>query len=324
MNPTDISDALGDSTLVPAVTPVSPPAAGSTGSAADVGGAAVSADKTFNFETFDKEFDNGETVDVLANAAAPVQPPALPAVVPALAAKPVVETPKVQEAIAPVVSPAVVTPIPPVTPVVPEAVALVPKPVEPVVTQPPVPAMSAEQIAAERVRVTQQYEQSYAMTEDEGSELIRSPETVLPKLAARMHVQVMETTLTIVQQMLPKLLERELGVANQAQKARADFFVSWPELDKPNFQETLQRVSNLYRANNPGASVEQFIQEVGATASMLLKVPPKSMMQEQTPVPALVAFTPASPGGGGAPLVPAQQLNAFETMAVEFLEADKR
>ena len=319
MKPIDISDALGDTTPVVVPASVAVPAV-----AVAVVADAPADTKKFDFETFDKEFDNGETVDVLANAAVPVQPLATPAVVPVPAVKPSVETPKGPEVVVAAVPPAAVTPIPPVTPVVSEVVAQPLKPVEPVVVQPPVPAMSAEQIVAERVRVTQEYEKSYAMTEDEGSELIRSPETVLPKLAARMHVQVMETTLTIVQQMLPKLLERELGVANQAQKARADFFVSWPELDKPNFQETLQRVSNLYRANNPGASVEQFIQEVGATASMLLKVPPKSMMQEQTPVPALVAFTPASPGGGGAPLVPAQQLNAFETMAVEFLEADKR
>ena len=254
-----------------------------------------------------------------------MQPPATPATVPTPVVKPTVETPKGPEALAPVVPPAVVTPVPPVTPAVPEVVAQPPKPAEPVVAPPQVQALTAEQIAAERAKVTQQYEQSYAMTEDEGSELIRSPETVLPKLAARMHVQVMETTLTIVQQMLPKLLERELGVANQAQKARAEFFTAWPELDKPGFQETLQRVGNLYRANNPGASVEQFIQEVGATASVLLKVPPKSMMPPAQPsAPAPVAFTPASPGGGGAPLVPAQQLNAFETMAVEFLESDKR
>lgn len=192
----------------------------------------------------------------------------------------------------------------------------------PVVAAPP--QMTKEQLEQERQDILQQYEQHYSMSEEEGIELAREPDKHLPKLAARIHVEVMAATLGALQAALPDLVGRELAAARSATEARADFFKSWPKLNKQEHFATLRRIGDTYRQQNPGASTEKFVQEVGAMASIVLKVPPDTTGQAPAVTPPAVTppFTPASPGGG-APPQPKPQLGEFQTMAEEFIEEDR-
>lgn len=299
-----------NSDVVP-VAPAAPVAAPIPAAAAPV------SSEAFDFESFNTDFEkDGENVD---SEAVPMELAVAPKAAPiseVVQAAPAIETPTVS----------------PVAPITPAPVETTPKleiviPPTPVPATPqPIPASyTPEQIAAEREKLTQQYEQQYAMTEDEGTEVLRAPHEMLPKLAAKMHVQVTEATLVAIQQLLPQLLNRELKVAEDSRKARETFFGAWPGLNKPEHMDTLVRVGNSYRANNPGASIEQYIQEVGAMASILCKVPPGSSVVPTAPAAALAisSFTPAMPGGGTAAPASAPKLNTFETMAVEFINEDR-
>ena len=107
----------------------------------------------------------------------PVEAPALPATpeVPATPATPAVPTAPTVPAPAPA-EPA--TPTPPVAP-----------------AAPAVPQVTLEQIQAKLV-------EQYALSPDDALALQTSPETVMPKLAANMHMQIMREAYGQMQQML--------------------------------------------------------------------------------------------------------------------------
>ena len=114
-------------------------------------------------------------------------PPATPAVAPTPAA-----TPTPPAATPPVQTPAVETPAP-----------AAPTPSAPQVEPSPLP----DYVAWRSQREADLAAQTYSITDEDASKLLTEPETVLPRMAARMHMEVMESTVRVMQTMLPRLMQ---------------------------------------------------------------------------------------------------------------------
>lgn len=130
-----------------------------------------------------------------------------------------------------------------------------------------------------------------------------APEEVLPQLAAQLYFDTVTQTLEAVRQQIPAFVGNYLANQKSGEAANEQFYTAWPKLREAD-SAALERMASTYRQNNPKASAEQFIQEVGAAAHVALRIPIEA---EPAPAPEpeeekkALPFVPAAKGGQGAP-----------------------
>lgn len=161
-------------------------------------------------------------------------------------------------------------------------------------------------------------ESVYKMTEEEAQEVLTSPEKVLPQLAARVHLEVVQNVLGTMAQTMPGVISGLLQAQKQNTEVMDQFFQKWPQLDRVKDKATVYEVAKVYRQLNPQATMEEMFQAVGATAVVKLgKLPAAAQAAPAQPAKA-PAYTPAR----NAPTVmqPTQTMNPWEAMAEVFDE----
>ena len=235
---------------------------------------------------------------------AKVAAPAAPA--PVAPAAPPIEPPPVPLAQAQISQAPVVPPSAPPAQAQPQAAP----PPAPVAAPPP--GLSADEVRSRRLS---DLERAYAFNSDEAVELVSAPEKILPKLAARLHMDIMEQAVRSIAAVMPQVVAQQMQSVEEGRNAQTEFFKRWPDLNKAEYQEQLGRIASLYRRANPTAPVDQMIQEVGAAASVALRVIPGQPAAANVPPPTAPARPPL-PGVGAAP---PPQRNTFELMAEEFI-----
>lgn len=271
-----------------------------------------------NWSQLDKDFsqedlDPGTTVEgdleVVPGTGDAVEPtpgatpPATPAVAPTPAA-----TPTPPAATPPVQAPAVETP-PPVAPT----------PSAPQVEPSPLPDYAAWRSQRE----TDLAAQTYSITDEDASKLLTEPETVLPRMAARMHMEVMESTVRVMQIMLPRLMQSVQQTEQREISAKSFFQTANPDLADPRLEPAIMEMGQVYRRLNPAASPEQAAQAIGNLVRASLGI---AMPAQAAPAPAsapavpVVPFVPARGGPGGA--VAGGQKDSWGQLADEFLAED--
>lgn len=271
-----------------------------------------------NWSQLDKDFsqedlDPGTTVEgdleVVPGAGDVVEPtpvvtpPATPAVAPTPAA-----TPTPPAATPPVQAPAVETPAP-----------VAPTPSAPQVEPSPLPDYAAWRSQRE----TDLAAQTYSITDEDASKLLTEPETVLPRMAARMHMEVMESTVRVMQIMLPRLMQSVQQTEQREISAKSFFQTANPDLADPRLEPAIMEMGQVYRRLNPAASPEQAAQAIGNLVRASLGI---AMPAQAAPAPAsapavpVVPFVPARGGPGGA--VAGGQKDSWGQLADEFLAED--
>lgn len=228
---------------------------------------------------------------------------------------------EVLEPKAPVVeAPAVQTPAAVVPPAVPAVPPVAVPPVQAVV--PPAPVQQAAPPAAPVAPVPQPFdsakweteqlgklEKMYAIDEADAQALQTEPEMVLPKMAARMHMDITRTILASVQAMLPDFMQNHQQVVSADQQARTAFYTANPDLTE--HEASVLKVAQMFRAANPNAPRDVAIKTIGEMTRMALGIvpaptnapPPTGTASQQEP-PAAKPFMPSRGGGGGAMLAP--------------------
>lgn len=203
----------------------------------------------------------------------------------------------------------------------------------PAATTPPAETVSTEtneqmqaRIARERQQVMDNLTQQYAVPEESHAELLTEPEKVLPKLMAKMHMQVMDHLAQYVQAQLPRFLETHSRAKSAAQEASTAFFKEWPELNDPRYHQVVGRSLVAYRTANKDATPEQVIKEGGLQALIAarLPIPQRVLAQHNATAPnetTPTAFAPAVATSTSRP--PAKpSTNVFTVLAEEALEED--
>lgn len=224
--------------------------------------------------------------------------------------EPIQET--VSETPAPEPAPAPQPEIPPQQPVAPPVQEPQPAQAEPE----PQPLDRAQA----RLNAMAELEKHYALSKEDADAMISEPETVLPRLASQVYLDVYESVLRDVQMMMPRAVQTITQQSQAAQKDEADFYTAWPKL-KEHSQEVM-RLGQMYRQMYPQATKEQFIQDVGVHAMVNLKIPIQNAQpaaQQQVPAqPAQRNVPPAPPRGGPAvtpPSTPQGSGNPFSDLA---------
>ena len=271
-----------------------------------------------NWSQLDKDFsqedlDPGTTVEgdleVVPGAGDAVEPtpgvtpPATPDVAPTPAA-----TPTPPAATPPVQAPAVETPAP-----------VAPTPSAPQVEPSPLPDYAAWRSQREADLAAQ----TYSITDEDASKLLTEPETVLPRMAARMHMEVMESTVRVMQTMLPRLMQSVQQTEQREISAKSFFQTANPDLADPRLEPAIMEMGQVYRRLNPAASPEQAAQAIGnlVRASLGIAMPAQAApAPTSAPAVPVVPFVPARGGPGGA--VAGGQKDSWGQLADEFLADD--
>jgi hypothetical protein len=177
-----------------------------------------------------------------------------------------------------------------------------------------------------REAAVNEVQNKYLMTEEEKDEFILNPDKILPKLAANLYVDVFESVLGAVNEMLPGRVQQLNGISLEAAQKTEQFYDAWPDLKTVKGQEQIMRIGQVYRSLNRDATSEEFIRDVGTQASVALGIPIPGITAlasvEETPAP---AFKPGGPGGAAIPVAsdPRESDNQFEVLNAEWDDDDK-
>lgn len=164
----------------------------------------------------------------------------------------------------------------------------------------------------------------YRLDEKQVEELNANPAAIIPKLMSKVYMDSISAAFQQFTQYLPRMVGQVIEQRNSMNTAEKAFFDRWPALlDK---RDTVLRLGGAYRASNPTASMEDFINEVGAQAMVALRLMPVSTdanANANGKKPAKKeAFKPAigTPAPTAAPRTPS---NPFENLVDEFTMSEE-
>ena len=163
--------------------------------------------------------------------------------------------------------------------------------------------------------------QHYALTEEQAEEFDSDIGKAIPKLAARLHMEVMQQSVAMIAGLLPKIMAN----VNQAQTVEAqretEFFKEWPELT--GHRDQVERLGRVYYQLNPQATFTEFMRDVGAQVAVSQKVDLSSRQPAVAETPKPTAHKPLSASGGPGVTTPGKKLGTFEQL-FEDVEAEER
>lgn len=159
---------------------------------------------------------------------------------------------------------------------------------------------------AETTRLTE----VYGFDEDTAQRLQTEPELVLPEVAARLHMQVMQNTLEAVHRMLPQVIPQLLQQQNTEKTAMDTFYGINPDLKK--YHKQVIQAGKMFRKLNPKASPEEAAKKIGSIVRDSLGLAPLTAAATAPAAPAAPArrtapHRPAMAGSGGGVKQPAVQ-----------------
>ena len=200
-------------------------------------------------------------------------------------------------------------------------------PATPAVTpEPQAPAQTPAEYQAWRDGKVKELEGMYAIDEDSAAALLTEPEVVLPKLAAKVHMEVLENAMRAMQAMVPVMMQQVTQHTELNTKAKNLFTSVNPDLADPAYEQHIMQFGQVYRSVNRTASPEEAARAIGALVRSALGIaqPQGQAPAHQAAAPAVatpVPFTPARGGGSGVTRAQATD-NPFVQLADEFLRED--
>lgn len=183
--------------------------------------------------------------------------------------------------------------------------------------------------AAYRTQLTDSLVSQFPISDDElasFSDGVAEPEVrkaAMSKLMARATVHAVELVMQGVAMSLPNLLTTVNRANEEHAKWRTSFFGEFPDLNDAKFGPTIDRVAQALAADPNKAQItpQQFMEELGVTASMLLKRPlPKKFLEKMAfegvkEVPPRPAAPTAARAQGAAPAARTEEvLNEFSDL----------
>ena len=212
-----------------------------------------------------------------------------------------------------------------------EEVVIPPRSEEPEVQQTPEEIKAAQEEA--RAKAREELKRKFQLTEEQKEAFIADPSTVLSELASDLFLDIYDSLMVGVSGMVPQVVTSVIQQREAQQEVDRRFFSAWPQLAKPEYRATIDRIAENYRRLNPDASDEDAIAEIGAQAWVALRLPieelaqltqQSSSIQEEEPEPqANVTHIPANPGRvPKATITPPQKGNEFTELAEEFIQED--
>lgn len=148
-----------------------------------------------------------------------------------------------------------------------------PKPVEEtkpeVIPEPKKEEQPPQQEAFDVTKFQAELETAYQLSQDDADLMLTSPEKVIPKLAAKMHMQVLEHVSALiqsVQQSLPQVVEQTSKQVSAKEKLFNQYKEAWPELVSKEHEDVVKESIQIAKRRKPNAPIEEIIDLSGKIA----------------------------------------------------------
>lgn len=151
----------------------------------------------------------------------------------------------------------------------------------------------------------------YALNEAESKSLISEPDKVLPKLAARMHANILRTVIPQIMQGIPAMVEARIESRMKQARQEQGFFGKYPQLADPKFRTVVVDSLKIAKQMKPQGTPEEIMEEGAQLAAYRLS-------KTQRPVPPQAPTAPGfrPPGTSGSRPAPVQkEENEFSELA---------
>lgn len=143
--------------------------------------------------------------------------------------------------------------------------------VQPTEPQTPVPVPEAAPVQpwAERRKEweTKLAAQDYAMSDEEFTAIIQDPKE-FANAAARLHMNVVESVVVAIRDVLPHYINTHLQQQQQSTSAETAFYAKWPKLKGQ--EQLINTYGSAWSKANPNATLDQRIDGIGKLVSMAL------------------------------------------------------
>ncbi len=166
----------------------------------------------------------------------------------------------------------------------------------------------------------------YNLSDEQVQKLDDGDATIIPEIAARVYMDAVTGAVAHMITHLPSMMESVLAGRDAHEVYEDQFYSAWPNLDRVQHGEVVDRFAAAYRQVNPNVSAEEVIRDVGAQVMVALKVPFAGNSGEPPAAVPLAApvtppFQPAKSGGGGTAPGPTNPFDALtEDMETEDLD----
>jgi hypothetical protein len=159
---------------------------------------------------------------------------------------------------------------------------------------------------------------AYALSKEEQDAFEINAVEEVPKLMARVAVANMKSTMAMIKNVVPQLIQAEVNKLSATKERQTEaineFYSSNPHLNAKDHGALVTKWANAFRAANPKASRKEAIEYVGRAVSFEAGVAPG------TPAPQRAApFAPARPGARQAPTPPPTP-HPFEMLGMDIDE----
>lgn len=160
-------------------------------------------------------------------------------------------------------------------------------------------------------------EHHYALSEEDVAQFNDDPAKFVSRAMSRVYIDSISAAFQQFVIYLPRMVNQVIEQNKIIEEKDNAFFSAWPELKA--HKEKVLRLGAAYRSVNPGASEEDFVQEVGAQAMVALRLTPKGQTVEDTkPKTVEKPFKPAAAGGDTREPPVKKETNPFAKLLDEF------
>lgn len=212
-----------------------------------------------------------------------------------------------------------------------------PEVVVPPVEETPAETRTPEEVTAEvkkaRETAHEKLVESFKWTEEQTEQFEDDPGKVMSEMAANLFLDLYDSISQGLNSQMPGMVQ---GIMRHQDAVRANeqkFFGAWPQLADPKYRETVDRISNAYRQQNPTTDEATAVKEIGAQAWVALRLPLDELMAHTQDAPAAQVVpviptpghVPASAGNApqSAHTPAAAAGNEYEQLATELLNDDR-
>lgn len=177
-------------------------------------------------------------------------------------------------------------------------------------------------------KVADRLTEFYALSEEEAETFNTDPASMLPKMAAKLHMQILRSVSFAVESTLPGAISFVQQRSSTEEAVKKAFMERWPLLAKPEYEKDIVQTALLYRQQNPQATQEAAIDAVGSLIMLQKGLLKQALSEQQEKVSSqekVVSLRPDVPARPAAAQVPANKAgggNIFAQMSEEVYEDD--
>ena len=172
-------------------------------------------------------------------------------------------------------------------------------------------------------RVDEWAKNLYALTPEQAEALITEPEKILPTLAARVHMQVLEHAARLINEQVPSIALQQFERKQLETEAENVFFTANPDLKDSRYIDAILNAGQMFRKYYPGATKEQAARGIGELVRTALNLQkPAAAAPQMRTMSTSAAHIPARAVGGGGTVGSsnAQPVNVWDELANDDLD----